>query len=159
MFDRVISGRAEDFPPEPRERGQFVHEKRTVVGREGTPVQVAFYELPPGRSNFPYHWHEAAAEVYVILSGVGVLRSPEGETEVGPGHVVAMPAGPAGAHRLRNASATEPLRYVDIDTVPGTDVFHYPDSGGTGYRGPSGRSAWFRDEDEVDHYDAEPDAG
>ncbi|MBN9606431.1 MAG: cupin domain-containing protein [Actinomycetales bacterium] len=159
-FDSVRHGGAEDFPATRVDRGGFGYAKRVVVAKPGNQLQVAFLEIPPGRSAYPYHWHEGVTEVYVILSGRGRVRSAEGEFEVGPGEVVAFPPGPAGAHRMTNLSASEPLRYVDLDSTADPDVYHYPDSGKTGWASSSaGREAFFRDDEAVDYYDGEPDAG
>jgi len=150
---------ADAVPARIESRGRFGYAKRVVVPKAGNPVQVAFMEVPPGCSAYPYHWHEMATEVYVVLSGRGVLRSPEGEQEIGPGEVVVMPAGPAGAHRLHNPSPTEPLRYVDIDTVARLDVVHYPDSGKFATALDDGTNTVFLTSDAVSYYDGEHDAG
>jgi hypothetical protein len=34
--------------------------------------------LDPGKFSFPYHFHRAAEELFVILSGEAILRFPEG---------------------------------------------------------------------------------
>ncbi len=157
-IDRVIVTSADAVSARTEARGGFAYEKRVVVPKAGNPVQVAFMEIPPGRSAYPYHWHETATEVYVVLAGRGILRSPDGEQEISVGQVVVMPAGAAGAHRLHNPSATEPLRYVDIDTVTRVDVVHYPDSGNVATAIDDGTNRVFRSGDAVGYYDGEPDA-
>ena len=157
-LDRVIIASPDDVAARTESTGGFAYEKRLVVPKPGSPVQVAFMEIPPGRSAYPYHWHELATEVYVVLSGRGILRSPEGEREIVAGQVVVMPAGAAGAHRLHNPSTTETLRYVDIDTVSRLDVVHYPDSGKTATSLDDGAFMVVRDADAVGYYDGEPDA-
>jgi len=154
----VLSGPVADFPAEHEARGAFSYAKHLVVPKAGNPMQVAFLEIPPGASAYPYHWHEGVMEVYVILSGRGIVRTPEGQREVSPGEVVVFPIGPAGAHRMTNPSETEPLVYVDIDSTADPDVFHYPDAGKTGWASAAGRKGWFRDADAVEYYAGEPDA-
>lgn len=157
-IDRVIVVGPDEVSARRESRGRFGYDKRVVVPKAGNPVQVAFLEIPPGRSAYPYHWHESATEIYVVLSGRGILRSPTGEQEVSAGQVVVMPAGEAGAHRLHNPSPTEPLRYVDIDTVTRVDVVHYPDSGKVATALDDGTNSIFRDADAAGYYDGEPDA-
>lgn len=158
-IDQVIVSDGDDLPARVESAGGFGYAKRIVVPKAGNPVQVAFMEIPPGRSAYPYHWHEVATEVYVVLSGRGVLRTPEGDREITAGQVVVMPGGPGGAHRLHNPSSTEPLRYVDIDTVSRIDVVHYPDSAKTATARDDGEFAIFHDGDTAGYYDGEPDAG
>lgn len=166
MTDRTVHGAFEEFAPIDASRGRFVragatgafeYQKRVVMPKSGNPLQVAFMELPPGKSGYPYHWHEGIAECYVILSGTGRVRTPDGEFDVGPGEVVVFPKGPAGAHRMTNTGEV-PLRYVDIDSTADPDVFHYPDSGKTGYASEYA-AGMHRDADNVEYYDGEPDAG
>lgn len=153
----VIITDGSDLPSREESRGVFAYMKRLVLERRGHQATVAFMEIPPGRSAYPYHWHESITEVYVILSGRGRLRTPDGEREVGPGHVVVLPPGPAGAHRLTN-DGTEVLRYVDVDTTSDPDVAHYPDSGKTGLIVGGVPVAFHRDAEAVDYYDGEPGA-
>lgn len=165
-FDAVVHGSADDFEPVDAGQGRFAraaaqgafeYSKRVVVPKAGNQLQIAFMEIPPGKSAYPYHWHEGVTESYVILSGTGSVRTAEGEVAVKPGDVIAFPPGPAGAHRMTN-TGTEPLRYVDIDSTADPDVFHYPDAGKTGSLSRFGTSM-FRESDQVGYYDGEPDAG
>ena len=103
----------------------YEHEKRRLVKTDR--CQVTYYELPPGKSAYPYHFHTAEEEVFYILSGQGLLRFPEGETKVGAGDMIHFPTGEKGAHRLIN-NHHEPLRYLDFDTVSPCDVSVMPDS-------------------------------
>ena len=36
---------------------------------EGNQTVVAFYTLPPGKSNYPFHYHTTNEEVFYIISG------------------------------------------------------------------------------------------
>lgn len=155
--DRAVHGSAEDFPARGDASGRFAFTKRVVWPKEGTQLQVAFMEIPPGGSAFPYHWHAGITEAYVILAGRGRVRTPDDEFEVTAGQVVVFPPGPAGAHRMTNIG-DEPLRYVDLDTTSDPDVVHYPDSAKTGvWTANEGVRLW-RDGDTVGYYDGEPDA-
>ena len=39
-------------------------------------LEVYFYTIPPGKVNFPYHYHTVNEEVFHIMSGQGTLRTP-----------------------------------------------------------------------------------
>lgn len=155
-FDRVVTGHQPDFPARTADQDGFGYAKHQVTQKAGNQLQVSFMEIPPGRSAFPYHWHEGVTEAYVILSGRGRVRTPDAEFDVAPGQVVVFPPGPAGAHRMTN-TGDEPLRYVDLDTTADPDVCHYPDSGKSAKISSHGTAIW-RDADEVGYYDGEPDA-
>ncbi|HWL01238.1 MAG TPA: cupin domain-containing protein [Microbacteriaceae bacterium] len=155
-FDRVVTGAQADFPARTAGQGGFAYAKHQVIEKAGNQLQVSFMEIPPGRSAFPYHWHEAVTEAYVILAGQGRVRTPDAEFDVGPGQVVVFPPGPAGAHRITNTGDV-PLRYVDLDTTDDPDVCHYPDSGKTARISSLGTTIW-RDADATGYYDGEPDA-
>jgi uncharacterized cupin superfamily protein len=103
----------------------FEHGKKVLA--ESGRVKASVYELAPGKSAYPYHWHTAREEVFYILSGKGLLRTAEGEKNVGAGDLIHFPAGKEGAHRLIN-TFHEPLRYLDIDAMVDGDVAVYPDS-------------------------------
>ena len=155
--DGIVHGSQHAFPARTSSQGAFRYAKHLVREKWGNQLQVSFMEIPPGKSAFPYHWHERITETYVILDGVGRVRGPEGEFEVGPGEVVVFPPGPQGAHRITNVGDV-PLRYVDLDTVGDPDVCHYPDSAKTAVISSLGVSSW-RAADAVAYYDDEPDAG
>ncbi len=84
--------------------------------------------LDPGRFSFPYHFHRAAEELFLILSGEVTLRSPEGFKKIVAGDMVFFEQGDTGAHQLYNHSEA-PCVYLDVRTTVGIDVCEYPDSG------------------------------
>ncbi|MGE5629461.1 MAG: cupin domain-containing protein [Caulobacteraceae bacterium] len=84
--------------------------------------------LDPGKYSYPYHFHRNAEEIFVILSGKAMLRTPEGFVELSEGDIVFFEIGPAGAHQLYNHSG-HPCCYLDIRTAADIDVCEYPDSG------------------------------
>jgi uncharacterized cupin superfamily protein len=84
--------------------------------------------VPPGKKAWPYHFHHANEELFVILAGEGTLRLPEGRRSVRAGDVIACPPGPAHAHQLINNSEAE-LRYLAVSTMIHPEVMEYPDSG------------------------------
>lgn len=115
---------------------------------------VSVYEIPPHKSAYPYHFHHNNEEIFYILSGEGVLRTPDGERKVSAGELLFFPTGPAGAHKLTNCSETENLVYIDFDVVHDVDIAVYPDSDKIGVWGmeinqiyPQGKA--------VDYYEGE----
>ena len=84
--------------------------------------------LDPDKYSYPYHFHRAAEELFIILSGEATLRTPQGFEKVAKGDMLFFEEGPTGAHQLHNHTAL-PCVYVDIRTVHGIDVCEYPDSG------------------------------
>jgi uncharacterized cupin superfamily protein len=84
--------------------------------------------LDPGKFSFPYHFHRAAEELFIILSGEATLRSMQGFEKVTKGDIIFFEEGPTGAHQLHNHSGV-PCVYVDLVTTSGIDVCEYPDSG------------------------------
>ena len=119
---------------------------------EGTHVCV--YEIPPGKAAYPYHYHCKTEETFYIISGEGLLRTPEGEKTVSAGELIFFPAGEAGAHKLTNTSETEKLVYIDFDSTHELDVAVYPDSDKIGIWG-MGINKLFPKSAETDYYDGE----
>lgn len=152
----LIVHEAELVPKRKAEHPDYAYIKREVTPRSRfSQCYVALYELPPHKANYPYHYHLANTETFYIRSGEGVLVTPEGEKSVRAGDFIVCPPGACGAHKLRNASETEPLRYIDFDTANSPDVVHYPDSGKTGVIERAKSSTFFRDADARDYYDGE----
>ena len=115
---------------------------------------VRIYEIPPGKSAYPYHYHLKNEETFFILKGQGLLRSPEGELPVKTGDLLFFPAGEAGAHKLTNTSDTELLVYLDFDVICDLDVTVYPDSGKIGIWG-KGINRVYRTDDDAEYYEGE----
>ena len=115
---------------------------------------VSVYEIPPHKSAYPYHFHHNNEETFYILSGEGVLRTPDGERKVAAGELLFFPTGPAGAHKLTNSSDTENLVYIDFDVVHDVDITIYPDSEKIGVWG-MGINQLYPQAEAVDYYDGE----
>jgi mannose-6-phosphate isomerase-like protein (cupin superfamily) len=61
----------------------YEFKKRVIVGKDDSEhFDVSVYEVPPGKAAVPYHYHMRNEEVFFILSGKGLLKSPMGEREV-----------------------------------------------------------------------------
>ena len=52
---------------------------------------VRIYEIPPGKSAYPYHYHLKNEETFFVLKGAGLLRTRKGEREVKPGDLLFFP--------------------------------------------------------------------
>ena len=115
---------------------------------------VSVYEIPPHKSAYPYHFHHNNEETFYILSGEGVLRTPDGERKVSAGEFLFFPTGPAGAHKLTNSSDIENLVYIDFDVVHDVDITIYPDSEKIGVWG-MGINQLYPQAEAVDYYDGE----
>ena len=93
-----------------------------------TQLGASVYELPQGQSICPYHYEYPEEEWLLILAGRVVVRTPEGEEEMGPMELVCFPQGPSGAHKVTNREA-ETARVLMLSTKPQVSVAVYPDSG------------------------------
>lgn len=84
--------------------------------------------LDPGKYSYPYHFHRNAEEIFVVLAGKAMLRTPDGYVELIEGDITFFEIGPKGAHQLFNHTE-HPCKYLDIRTNNGIDICEYPDSG------------------------------
>lgn len=134
--------------------GYEYHQRVFVPRREAKQCTVSVYEIPPKKSAYPYHFHIKNEEVFYIISGQGILKTPDGEKNVSAGDLLFFPANEKGAHKLTNSSETEMLVYIDFDTVNDIDVALYPDSNKIGIWGMDTNQV-FRTEDCVDYYERE----
>ena len=97
---------------------------------------LGIYEVDPGQSTWPYHFELAEEEWLIVVSGQLTLRTPEGERVLRSGDVACFPAGPSGAHAVRN-DGSEPARFAMPSSVARyADAAVYPDSGKFKLSGP-----------------------
>lgn len=87
--------------------------------------------LDPGKYSYPYHSHRNAEEMFVVLSGKAMLRTPEGFRELEEGDIAFFEMGDTGAHQLYNHTE-QPFVYLDLGTKSSIDVCDYHDTGKTG---------------------------
>ena len=155
-MSKIVITRKEHLAGEtcPSEKGFGYTEYCALPEGVGEHSLVSFYELPPRHSNYPYHYHFDQDETFYIISGEGVLKTPDGEKPVRAGDLIFCPAGEDGAHRLTNTSDSEMLVYLDFDAIPQRDVCIYPDSHKMAVWSPE-FSGVYRIEDKVDYYDRE----
>ena len=137
------------------EHGEYEYISRKFVRfGEASQTLVSVYEIPPKKSAYPYHFHHNNEETFYIISGEGILRTPNGERKVSAGDLLFFPTGAEGAHKLTNSSETEPLVYIDFDVVHDVDITIYPDSEKIGVWG-MGINKLYPQASEVDYYDGE----
>jgi uncharacterized cupin superfamily protein len=97
------------------------------LAARGDVLGATVYELGPGNFTM-YHFHHGAEELMIVLRGTPTLRTPEGERVLDEGAVVFFPAGPDGAHAVRN-DTDSPARFVIVSDHPSPEVVEYPDLG------------------------------
>ena len=128
--------------------------RRFLPFGEAKNTLVSVYEIPPGKSAYPYHFHHNNEETFYIISGNGLLKTPEGERKVSAGELIFFPTGEQGAHKLTNCSETENLVYIDFDVTHDADITEYPDSGKIGIWGMGINELYPRSAN-VDYYEGE----
>jgi len=138
--------------------------KELGMATAGRELGCSWYEVAPGRTAFPYHYHCAEEEAIFILEGEGTLRLGSDRIAVAAGDYIALPTGPELAHQLLNTGAG-PLRYLCLSTVHRVEIVGYPDSNkiGTSAYAPGTDAApakrWvrqrFRAGASLDYYDGE----
>ncbi len=105
-----------------RPRGTYRRTSRDLTGALGMgggphPFEVEHLTLAPGETNWPYHHHSAMWELYHVLSGTGMVRHPDGRTEVKAGDWFVHP--PGETHNLTNTGAGDLVYVVLSDEVDG----------------------------------------
>ena len=79
-----------------------------------TRMGASVYELPPGQALCPYHF-ESDEEWVIVLEGDAQRPPPRGHRRARPGRHDPFPVGPAGAHKVFNASE-ETVRFIMLST-------------------------------------------
>lgn len=134
----------------------YGYDKADAVARmSGNQTAVSFYDVDPGKSNYPLHWHKDSEEIFYIISGTGVVETLDGTIPITAGSVVVCPAGEAGAHKITNTSPTEKLCYIDVDTIPPVDLAVYPKSGKFGVFTNDGTVKFYKAGAECGYYEGE----
>ena len=138
------------------ENASYEYVKYEVTPRDiFSQCYIAMYEIPPLKSNYPYHYHIANTEAFYIISGQGNLKTPIGDRKIKSGDFIICPPSDKGAHKIENTSEDEPLKYIDFDTSNSPDVVSYPDSNKTGIIIHNQSNAFYKNENAVNYYDGE----
>jgi uncharacterized cupin superfamily protein len=128
----------------------------------GERLGCSLYEIQPGKSAWPYHYHLSNEEAIFILAGRGTLRIGGEKSPVSAGDYVSLPAGKI-PHQLINDS-DEILRYICFSTMNEPDIGVYPDSEKIGVfagSAPGGAKdkrtyhKYFLEGSDVDYWDGE----
>ncbi|GGN11646.1 cupin domain-containing protein [Halarchaeum nitratireducens] len=127
--------------------------KKLGAAAGGDALGCSLYELAPGDSAWPYHYHAANEEALYVLAGGGRLRTANGEYAIEAGDYAAFPTGEAGGHRVVN-DGDDALRYLVVSTMAEPEVVRYPDGEGVGVMvggapgaGERDFEAWFKKSD------------
>jgi uncharacterized cupin superfamily protein len=161
----IIITNMKSITPKHHEHNQYEYQKHAVTDsrekyeimspNEGNQTVVAFYTLPPGKSNYPFHYHTTNEEVFYIISGSGILETFDGNKPITSGDIVVCPVGKNGAHKITNTSDTENLVYLDVDTNNTPDIAYYPHSNKIGIRAVGGVHDNYNMDNKVEYYDDE----
>ncbi|MCL2188550.1 MAG: cupin domain-containing protein [Defluviitaleaceae bacterium] len=130
------------------------HKYEVSGPREGNQTVTAFYVLPPGKANYPFHYHTVNEEVFYIISGSGELETFDGTRQITAGDIIVCPAGKTGAHKITNTHASENLVYLDVDTNQTPEIAYYPHTNKVGIR-HGGMRDNFLLSDNVEYYEGE----
>jgi uncharacterized cupin superfamily protein len=136
--------------------------RRAKLGEQvgGERLGASLYELEPGSAPFPLHYHHSNEELLIVLDGEMTLRTPEGESALESGQVVALPGGESGAHQVINRGS-KPARVLIVSEMNAPDVVVRPESGKLSAftRPPGASGAWGHDvffqRDAVEFWDGE----
>jgi uncharacterized cupin superfamily protein len=120
-----------------------------------------YYEVGPGKTAFPYHFHCIVEETIFVLEGEGSLRIGSDTVPVRAGDYASFPVGPKAAHQ-RNTGAGV-LRYLCFSDLSHADIVAYPDSKKLGAMavppGERGSAPWVqlmvREGSAVDYFEGE----
>jgi uncharacterized cupin superfamily protein len=130
---RTIVG-LDDVEADEVDRPRVARARRELGRAAGAQVSsLNWVRLAPGKLAHPEQCHTLEEKLFVILSGSGALLLGDDEIPVGPGHVIARPAGTGVAHTFRaGAEGLTLLAYGSRD--PG-DICYFPRSGKIALRG------------------------
>ena len=73
--------------------------KRMINDKHINKLYCDIYEIPPGKTNWPHHYHTCNEEVFYILEGQGEVVTDGEVLKVKPGDVLRFPAGEKGVHK------------------------------------------------------------
>jgi uncharacterized cupin superfamily protein len=130
MKDLIIKNRADIQANKAGGEDNTFYIKPVVAGDDIDTCSAAFIEVPVGNHAFGFHFHDQSEEIFYIVSGQGTFRGHDGERPVKAGDMLCFPNGEKGAHVVSNASATEPLVFIDFDVKASkADIVTFPDTG------------------------------
>ena len=116
------------------------------------PFDLMLARIPAGKSFCPYHAEGSQWELYLVVSGRGIVRDPSGNTEVSAGDAFLFK--PGEAHQLSAARDEEFVYYVIADNPIG-DSCYYPDSGKWGVRKEGDETVLVKGPETADYFEGE----
>ena len=159
----------DEVSPDEQAQGHFGFRRRRLGAMAGCKaVGCSHFEVAPGKTAFPFHFHSAVEEALFVLEGTGALRVGKETVALRAGDYVGLPAGPDAAHALTNtgAGALRYLAFSGLATPIAVEVVGYPDSKkvafAAGFEPAKGlRSGWVmkivkEGQGEAGYYDDEP---
>src|SRR5262245_44417745 len=97
----------EEVAARDEQRGSFgFHARRLGTEAGSRALGCGHFEVPPGKTAFPFHFHSNFEEAIYVLAGTGTLRVGDAQVAVRAGDYVAFPPGPESAHALTNTGTT-----------------------------------------------------
>ena len=92
-MSEIKHSRIEDIPVSYRNEheGYAYYRRKFVPMGHANNALVSVYEIPPKKAAYPYHYHHNNEETFYILSGEGILKTPEGEKRVSAGDLLFSP--------------------------------------------------------------------
>jgi len=87
---------------------------------------MSVYDIPPSEAIGPYHFEWTDEEWLIVIEGRVTIRTPDGELVLDPGEVLCFPAGPEGAHQVRNATDLS-ARVAILATNNEFGIVEYPE--------------------------------
>lgn len=120
----LFNGETEDVPAgAPGDRGRAA---RVGMKLGASRLGMSVYDLPPGEAIGPYHFEWTDEEWMIVLAGQATTRGPNGEQTLHRGDVVCFPAGPSGAHQVRNTGDIT-ARVAIVSTQNEFGIVEYPE--------------------------------
>jgi uncharacterized cupin superfamily protein len=111
-------------------KGKYALRRQVLVSgstpKDTSPFEVELDELPPGATNYPFHYHTVDHEFFVVVSGSGKLRTKDGMHPINSGDFFNFP--PREPHQIINDSDAPLVYYVVANNSLGHDACFYPDS-------------------------------
>jgi uncharacterized cupin superfamily protein len=144
-----------DTGPDGNEPPGYELTRAVRVGKKigASQLGMSIYELPPGQAICPYHFEWTDEEWLIVLDGTPLVRTPERETTLQPGDTICFPAGPDGAHHVRNAGEGT-VRVAILSTKNQFGIAEYPDSDKVGIW-TDGTHYMLRRSDHLEYWDGE----
>lgn len=156
MNNKIVINNLNDIKPKYKNEHEYEFNKYEVTKRKDfSQAYICFYEIMPGKSAYPKHYHSYNTECFYIIDGEGLIETLDSNIRVKSGDIIVFPCGENGLHKLINTSNTKKLLYIDFDTTNSPDIIHYVDSDKIGIIEHNISSTFFRNEDNVDYYEGE----